>query len=139
MKYYKNTKDPIMSRGAGFVTKAEDYIIPNSSKELIENLRLDYSGTKFSKDKGFVVMEYKNPSPNVEHTFNTPQNNNPLPYTKTGMTGSKRNIIPEYYSADIVEFKVGDVAKVYDKNGNVIEKYVIESDNLTGIKKWKKQ
>lgn len=55
------------------------------------------------------------------------------------MTGSKRNIIPEYYSADIVEFKVGDVAKVYDKNGNVIEKYVIESDNLTGIKKWKKQ
>ena len=50
--------------------KAEDYEIPNSSEELIENLRLDYSGTKFSKDKGFVVIEYKNPSLNVEHPFN---------------------------------------------------------------------
>ncbi len=139
INYYRDAKKPTMSRGAGFITKAEDYTIPNSSDELIENLRLDYSGTKFSKDKGFVVIEYKNQSPNVDHPFNTSQNNNPLPYTKTGMTGSKHNIIPEYHSADIVEFNVDDIARVYDKNGKVVENYKIVEDKLTREKIWQKQ
>ena len=137
--YYRDVKKPTMSRGAGFITKAEDYAIPNSSDELIENLRLDYSGTKFSKNKGFVVIEYKNPSPNVEHPFNTSQSTNGLPYTNTGMTGSKHNIIPEYHSADIVEFDINDVARVYDKNGKVVESYKIVEDNITKEKIWKKQ
>ncbi|GIM53288.1 hypothetical protein CAPN004_23170 [Capnocytophaga cynodegmi] len=139
VNYYRDVKKPTMSRGAGFITKSEDYVIPNSSDELIENLRLDYQGTKFSKEKGFVVIEYENPSSNVEHPFNTSQSINDLPYTNTGMTGSKHNIIPEYYSADIVEFKIGDIAKVYDKNGKVIESYKIEIDELTNKTIWKKQ
>ncbi|MDO5616082.1 MAG: hypothetical protein Q4G16_07820 [Cruoricaptor ignavus] len=139
IKYYKNAKNSEMSKGAGFVTKAEDYAIPNSSNELIESLRLDYSGTKFSKDKGFVVIEYKNPSPNVEHPFNTSQSTNRLPYTNTGMTGSKHNIIPEYHSSDIVKFDVDDVVRVYDKNGKIIESYKIVEDNITKEKIWKKQ
>ncbi len=79
INYYRDAKNPTMSRGAGFITKAEDYAIPNSSDELIENLRLDYSGTKFSKDKGFVIIEYKNSSTNIEHPFNTNQSTNGLP------------------------------------------------------------
>lgn len=121
----------------GFLTKAEDYITPRSTEELIENLRLDYSGTKFSKEKGFVVIEYKNPTPNVEHPFNRSKINDDLPYTNTGMTGSKRNIIPEYHSTDIVTFSRGDILNVYDKNGIIIETYILE--DLNGIKVWKRQ
>lgn len=139
VKYYKNVKKPKMARGAGFITKVEDYKIPNSSEELIENLRLDYQGTKFSKEKGFVVIEYKNQSPNVEHPFNTNQSNGRLPYTNTGMTGSKHNIIPEYYSSDIVEFEIGDILRVYDKNGKIVENYKIVRDNITKEKVWKRQ
>ena len=75
----------------------------------------------------------------MEHPFNTSQSTNGLPYTNTGMTGSKHNIIPEYHSTEIVKFNEGDIVKVYDKNGNVIEKYIIENDTLTGLKIWKKQ
>lgn len=139
IKYYRDVKRPTMSRGAGFITKAEDYIIPKSSEELIENLRLDYSGTKFSKDKGFVTIEYKNQSTNVIHPFDRPKIGDDLPYTNTGMTGSKHNIIPEYYSADIVEFDIDDIARVYDKDGKVIESYKIIEDKLTKEKIWKKQ
>ncbi|GJQ06313.1 hypothetical protein CAPN010_04710 [Capnocytophaga cynodegmi] len=137
VKYYKDVKNPTMIKGAGFITKVEDYEIPNSSEELIENLRLDYSGTKFSKEKGFVVIEYKNPTPNVEHPFNRSKINDDLPYTNTGMTGSKRNIIPEYHSTDIVTFSRGDILNVYDKNGIIIETYILE--DLNGIKVWKRQ
>lgn len=127
-----------MIKGAGFITKAEDYVIPKSSEELIENLRLDYSGTKFSKDKGFVVIEYKNQSANVEHPFNRAKINDDLPYTNTGMTGSKQNIISEYHSYDIVIFSKGDAARVYDKNERILEHYRVVED-LNGIKVWKKQ
>ena len=54
------------------------------------------------------------------------------------MTGSKQNIIPEYYSSDIVEFEIGDVARVYDKNGRILEHYRVVKD-LNGIKVWKRQ
>lgn len=139
VKYYRDAKKPAMSRGAGFITKAEDYVIPKSSEELIENLRLDYSGTKFSKDKGFVAIEYKNPSTNVIHPFNRSKIEDDLPYTNTGMTGSKHNIIPEYYSAEIVEFGIDDIARVYDKDGKVIEIYKIVEDKLSKEKIWEKQ
>ena len=53
------------------------------------------------------------------------------------MAGSKHNIIPEYHSTDIVTFSRGDILNVYDKNGIIIETYILE--NLNGIKVWKRQ
>ena len=46
-----------------------------------------------------------------------------MDYRAEELAGSKHNIIPEYYSADIVEFKIGDIARVYNKNGQVIVIY----------------
>jgi hypothetical protein len=133
--YQKSVTNPRLPR-AGFVTKVEDYNIPNNSAELIENLRLDYSGTKFSQNDGFAVIEYSNQSSNVTHPFNTSQaNNNALPYTNTGMSGSKTNIIPEYYSPDEVIFSNGDIMKIFDKNGNIIESYTYKEE----LRKWIKE
>lgn len=124
----------------GFLTKAEDYITPRSIEELIENLRLDYKNTPFSKNEGFVVIEFKSDDTfKIDHAFNTSQNNNPLPYTKTGMTGSKQNIIPEYVNQDDIIFKGGETMTVYDSKGNVISRYEyigFDENNKELVNKW---
>ncbi len=99
---------------------------------------MDYSGTKFSKNKGFVVIEFKNPTSNIDHPFNTQRATDALPYTHTGMIGSKHNIIPEYYSPDIIKFDIGDVLRVYNKNGKIIDSYIIKENKLTGKTIWKR-
>jgi hypothetical protein len=125
---------------AGFFTKADDYVVPNSSEKMIDYLRLDYPGgeLKFTKDKGFVCIEFKNQLPDVEHTFiaDHPNKNSPL-YTDTGCTGSATTIIPEYYSGSKVTFSDGDVLKVFDKNGNVAEEYKFTVKNKIG--EWERQ
>ena len=134
--------NPIL-KGNGFVTKADDYIIPKSSEELIENLRLDYQGTPFTKDKGFAVIEFENDLRfNIDHAFKTSQNNNPLPYTKTGMTGSKTNIIPEYVNQNDIIFKGGETMTVYDNKGNIVSRYEyigFDENNKVLVNKWIKK
>ena len=134
--------NPIL-KGNGFVTKADDYIIPKSSEELIENLRLDYQGTPFTKDKGFAVIEFENDLRfNIDHAFKTSQNNNPLPYTKTGMTGSKTNIIPKYVNQNDIIFKGGETMTVYDNKGNIVSRYEyigFDENNKVLVNKWIKK
>ena len=58
---------------------------------------------KIISNKNNLIREFENGLNlrfNIDHAFKTSQNNNPLPYTKTGMTGSKTNIIPEYVGFD---------------------------------------
>lgn len=137
-KFHKDKINPLLPK-AGFVTRANDYTIPESSKELIEYLRLDYSDTKFSSSEGFVVIEYKNLSLNVDHPFNTSAANEKLPYTNTGMTGTKSNIIPEYYCPGKVEFHPEDKLTVYSKEGEILTKYKCVDNNASTNKnrKWK--
>lgn len=129
-----------MSRIANPRYRGDDYLIPKNSEELIENLRLDYNNTPFTKDKGFAIIEFDNDVKfSIEHPFNTSQNNNPLPYTKTGMTGSKRNIIPEYVNQNEINFKGGETMKLYDNKGNVVSKYEYKYDKIKDEGKWEKQ
>ncbi len=124
----------------GFLTKSKDYITPRSTEELIENLRLDYKNSSFSKNEGFVVIEFKSDDAfEIDHAFNTSQNNNPLPYTNTGMTGSKRNIIPEYVNQNDITFKGGETMTVYDNKGNIVSKYEYKYDKIKDEGKWEKE
>lgn len=106
-------------------------------------MRLDYKGTPFSKDKGFAVIEFKYKTEfNIDHPFNTTARNSNLPYTNTGMTGAKHNIIPEYVNQERITFSDGDEMTIFDQNGKIIEKYeYLETEEKTSkiVKRWIKQ
>lgn len=75
----------------------------------------------------------------MDHPFNTSTANEKLPYTNTGMTGTKSNIIPEYYCPDKVEFHPEDKLTVYSKEGEILTKYKCVDNNASTNKnrKWK--
>lgn len=97
-------------------------------------MRLDYKGSPFSKNKGFAVIEFKYKTKfNIDHPFNTAARNSNLPYTNTGMTGAKHNIIPEYVNQERITFSDGDEMQIFDKNGNLITTYKFAN------KKWREK
>lgn len=97
-------------------------------------MRLDYKGSPFSKNKGFAVIEFKYKTKfNIDHPFNTAARNSNLPYTNTGMTGAKHNIIPEYVNQERITFSDGDKMQIFDKNGNLITTYKFAN------KKWREK
>ena len=112
----------------GFLSKAEDYTIPSSSEELIEYLRLDYTGSPFRKENGFAVIEFPCP-PNIKiiHPFEDVSvvKKSIAPYTNTGMSGSQKTIIPEYYTQEIIKLPEGSFLFLYDATGNITKKYVL--------------
>ena len=56
------------------------------------------------------------------------------PQTKTGMTGSKDKIIPEFYLDDLTDIEDGAILKIYDKDGKILEMY--ELDKQIWRKQW---
>lgn len=74
----------------------------------------------------------------MDHPFNTSTANEKLPYTNTGMTGAKSNIIPEYYCSDRVDFHSGDITTIYSNDGKVIGTYKCIDNGLTNENRsWK--
>lgn len=61
---------------------------------------------------------------------------------KTGMTGSKTNIIPEYVNQNDIIFKGGETMTVYDNKGNIVSRYEyigFDENNKVLVNKWIKK
>ncbi len=111
----------------GFVAKVEDVEVKNA-EQMFNDLRLDYDGTKFSKDKGFATIEYDNvgnpvrPYNSAEaHTFGPPN-------TLTGTTGAYDKIVPEFKLDNMVELQEGAILRIYNKDGVVFESYKLDKN-----------
>ena len=106
-KYYLQYEEvPFVQK---FIAKATDYEV-SSAKNMIEYLRLDYKGTGFKPNEGFAIIEFPYPGETkIMHPFEVPDilKDNPAPYTNTGMSGSSRTIIPEYYLSKKIELPPG--------------------------------
>ena len=125
-KYYLQYKEvPFVQK---FIAKAKDYEV-SSAKNMIEYLRLDYKGTGFKPNEGFAIIEFPYPGKTkIMHPFEVPNilMDNPAPYTNTGMSGSSRTIIPEYYLSEGIELPQGTQLTIYDQTGSKIRQYVLE-------------
>jgi hypothetical protein len=97
---------------------------------MIEYLRLDYKGTGFKSNEGFAIIGFPYPGETkIMHPFEVPNilMDNPAPYTNTGMSGSSRTIIPEYYlSEEGISLPQGTQLTIYDQRGSKIRQYVLE-------------
>ena len=122
-----------------FVAKAKDYEV-SSAKNMIEYLRLDYKGTGFKSNEGFAIIEFPYlGETKIMHPFEVSNilTDNPAPYTNTGMSGSSRTIIPEYYLSKKIELPQGTQLTIYDQAGSQIRQYVLEiTSNPEGKKEW---
>ena len=106
---------------------------------MIEYLRLDYKGTGFKPNEGFAIIEFPYPGKTkIMHPFEVPNIlvDNPAPYTNTGMSGSSRTIIPEYYLSERIELPQGTQLTIYDQAGSQIRQYVLK---ITSKSKGKKK
>ena len=110
-----------------FIAKAKDYEV-SSAKNMIEYLRLDYKGTGFKPNEGFAIIEFPYPGETkIMHPFEVPNIlDNPAPYTNTGMSGSSRTIIPEYYLSERISLPQGTQLTIYDQAGSQIRQYVLK-------------
>ena len=110
-----------------FIAKAKDYEV-SSAKSMIEYLRLDYKGTGFKPNEGFAIIEFPYPGETkIMHPFEVPNIlDNPAPYTNTGMSGSSRTIIPEYYLSERISLPQGTQLTIYDQAGSQIRQYVLK-------------
>ena len=119
-----------------FIAKAKDYEV-SSAKNMIEYLRLDYKGTGFKPNEGFAIIEFPYPGETkIMHPFEVPNIlDNPAPYTNTGMSGSSRTIIPEYYLSERISLPQGTQLTIYDQAGSQIRQYVFKiTSNSEGEK-----
>ena len=134
-KYYLQYEEvPFVQK---FIAKATDYEV-SSAKNMIEYLRLDYKGTGFKPNEGFAIIEFPYPGETkIMHPFEVPDilKDNPAPYTNTGMSGSSRTIIPEYYLSERIELPQGTQLTIYDQAGSQIRQYVFKiTSNSEGEK-----
>ena len=58
-----------------------------------------------------------------------------IPYTNTGMSGSPKTIIPEYYIQERIELPEGSSLFLYDATGNITKKYVLKASD-SGKFRW---
>ena len=96
---------------------------------MIEYLRLDYKGTGFKPNEGFAIIEFPYPGETkIMHPFEVPNilMDNPAPYTNTGMSGSSRTIIPEYYLSERISLPQGAQLTIYDQAGSQIRQYILK-------------
>ena len=96
---------------------------------MIEYLRLDYKGTGFKSNEGFAIIEFPYPEETkIMHPFEVPNilMDNPAPYTNTGISGSSKTIIPEYYLSEGISLPQGTQLTIYDQAGKPIQQYVLE-------------
>ena|GEM_PF-7023682 len=125
-KYYLQYEEvPFVQK---FIAKAKDYEV-SSAKNMIEYLRLDYKGTGFKPNEGFAIIEFPYPGKTkIMHPFEVPNIlvDNPAPYTNTGMSGSSRTIIPEYYLSKGIKLPQGTQLTIYDQAGSQIRQYVLK-------------
>ena len=134
-KYYLQYEEvPFVQK---FIAKATDYEV-SSAKNMIEYLRLDYKGTGFKPNEGFAIIEFPYPGKTkIMHPFEVPNIlvDNPAPYTNTGMSGSSRTIIPEYYLSKGIKLPQGTQLTIYDQAGNQIRQYVLKITSKSKVKK----
>ena len=134
-KYYLQYEEvPFVQK---FIAKATDYEV-SSAKNMIEYLRLDYKGTGFKPNEGFAIIEFPYPGETkIMHPFEVPNIlvDNPAPYTNTGMSGSSRTIIPEYYLSKGIKLPQGTQLTIYDQAGNQIRQYVLKITSKSKVKK----
>lgn len=105
-----------------------------NAEQMFNDLRLDYDGTKFSKNKGFATIEYDNMGDVVRPYNSKYAPTYGPPNTLTGMTGSSGKIIPEFCIEDRISLNNGAILRIYDKEGNVEIAYRLKSNIWEEIK-----
>lgn len=138
---YQYLYNPDFRGTRGFVTTKEHADGLITLEDVYKGERLDYTDTPFRitesvneypfqilKPNGYYgVFQYKaNPSllstPNWEAT---PEN---YPFTGKGFTGSKTDIIPEFYQQQL-DFKDGDIFEIRDADGKVFNKLIFDIES----------
>ncbi|MDG5471612.1 T7SS effector LXG polymorphic toxin [Jeotgalibacillus sp. ET6] len=124
--YLKDT-DPYAAIG-GCIAKANDVKHLNSASDVFDGLRLDYPGTKFSKDTDYAVIRFKSEevnkleipysnklsdTPNAKSSFGYPQTGNGFTSARDG------SLIPEFEARSFM--KPQDGAEIFKVTNGVEE------------------
>jgi hypothetical protein len=127
----------------GFVTTKEHAEGLVSLEDIYYGLRLDYDQTAFKinsgmidhtssrigeKDQFYGVFQYKADAEKLATPSDPPTPKN-FPYTGKGFSGSKTDIIPEFYQKS-KDFEDGDIFQIRDSKGNV--QYTLEYEEEKG-------
>ncbi len=129
---YQYLYNPKYEGTRGFVTTKEHAEGLVSLEDIYYGLRLDYNQTAFKvnsgmidptssrvgdKDQFYGVFQYKADSEKLSTPSDLPTPEN-FPYTGKGFSGSKTDIIPEFYQ-NAKAFEDGDMFQIRDRNGKV--------------------
>lgn len=127
----------------GFVTTKDHAEGLVSLEDIYYGLRLDYDQTAFKinsgmidhtssrigeKDQFYGVFQYKADAEKLATPSDPPTPKN-FPYTGKGFSGSKTDIIPEFYQ-NPKDFEDGDIFQIRDSKGNV--QYTLEYEEEKG-------
>jgi len=122
---YLRDIDPYTTIG-GYIAKAEDVKHLSNASDVFDGLRLDYPGTKFTKDVDYALIRFKTDEVSkVEIPYSNKISDDPnakssisYPLTGNGFTSARDgSLIPEYEASSYM--KPQDGAKLYKVvNGN---------------------
>ncbi len=76
----------------------------------------------------------------LKHPFDRAEIKDGVPHTNTGMSGTAKTIIPEYYVTNDITLGSGCIRKRFDKNGKLMKTYKFEIiDEENNIGQWIEQ
>ena len=109
----------------GFNSVYEHSEALTSLNDIYKGNRLDYPGTPFtrngSKYYAKIIFSLDNPE---DLTIPYKENYEGVsPFTGRGFTGAKEIILPEYMLTKSHFFDTGDVLRIYNRNGDIIQSY----------------
>ncbi len=129
---YLRVTDPYTTIG-GFITKAEDVKHLSNTSDIFDGLRLDYPGTKFTKDVDYAVIRYKTdevtkleiPYSNTISEVPNAKTSISYPLTGNGFTSARDgSLIPEYEASSFMKPRDGaELYKVVNGNEKLIGVY----------------
>ena len=117
----------------GFSSVFEHSEALTSLNEVYKGNRLDYPGTKFtrngSKYYAKIIFSLDNPENLIIPYKENYQGVSP--FTGRGFTGAQEIILPEYMLTEGHYFSKGDMINIYNRNGDIIKQY-----RFTNKKSW---
>jgi hypothetical protein len=115
----------------GFSSVFEHSEALTSLNEVYKGNRLDYPGTKFtrngSKYYAKIVFSLDNPEALIIPYKENYQGVSP--FTGRGFTGAQEIILPEYMLTEGHSFSKGDMINIYNRNGDIIKQYRFTNKN----------
>ena len=117
----------------GFISAKEHSDALGTLNEVYKGNRLDYPGTKFtrngSKYYAKIIFSLDNPENLIIPYKENYQGVSP--FTGRGFTGAQEIILPEYMLTEGHYFSKGDMINIYNRNGDIIKQY-----RFTNKKSW---